>query len=442
MPQKATIVDSYLKMIVVHLLLGLLLYHFKFLSVGYSAFIFLAGVFFIVKNNNRNNEVLYWAAYAVAAEVFLRMTKGNIGNEFAKYCVIVFSLLGIYFSGISKRALIFFVFLLLLIPGIIYGMLELNFDTNIRKAIVFNLLGPICLGISSIYTMDKPLHFLDIDKMTKWMLYPIIAMTVYVFLYNPDLQSVITGTESNSATSGGFGPNQVSTIFGLGMFLAFVRFLFFSNTFLWQIFNAFLVVIFLFRGIITFSRGGVITGVVMIVVLLFFTYLNVSIKGKLKLGVTSLLSLILLVGVFSISIIQSGGMVLNRYEGKDALGREKATKFSGREELAKTELLMFLENPFTGVGVGKNKEYREELTGIEAVSHNEITRMLAEHGFLGIVELLLLFITPIILFFMSNKKYIFLFSFYVFWFLTINNAAMRIAAPAFIYSLMFYRFFT
>jgi hypothetical protein len=29
---------------------------------------------------------------------------------------------------------------------------------------------------------------------------------------------VITGTESNFQTSGGFGPNQVATFLGLGMF--------------------------------------------------------------------------------------------------------------------------------------------------------------------------------------------------------------------------------
>ena len=127
-------------------------------------------------------------------------------------------------------------------------------------------------------------------------------------------------------------------------------------------------------------------------------------------------------------------MINKRYAGEDALGREKESKFSGREQLVESELKMFLDNPITGVGVGVNKQFREELTGIEAASHNEISRMLAEHGILGVINLLILLLTPMFLF-LNNKNNIFLFSFYIFWLLTINHAAMRIAAPAFIYAL-------
>ena len=59
---------------------------------------------------------------------------------------------------------------------------------------------------------------------------PIISMTVYVSLYTPDIKSVLTGTESNSDLSGGFGPNQVATILGLGMFIFFVRSILCSKT--------------------------------------------------------------------------------------------------------------------------------------------------------------------------------------------------------------------
>ena len=37
--------------------------------------------------------------------------------------------------------------------------------------------------------------------------------------------------------------------------------------------------------------------------------------------------------------------------------------------------------------------------------------------------------------YLNNKQNIFVFSFVVFWILTINHAAMRLAAPAFIYAL-------
>lgn len=424
----------YFRTLLLHLLLGVAFFLFRPLSMGYAALILISGCYFIIKNRNANNEVLFWSAYIVAAEVFLRMTKGNIGNEYAKYGVMIFMLLGIYFSGISKRTLPYWMYLLFLIPGILIGVVSLSFDADIRKAIVFNLSGPICLAISCIYTVNRRVSFSDIEKMTRWMTYPIAAMVIYMFLFNPSVRDVVTGTDSNSATSGGFGPNQVSTILGLGMFVVFVRLLFFSKTYLLLGFNIFFLLVLSYRGLITFSRGGVYTGIAMIVVLLLATYPLVSLKGKFKVNVVAILLVLSGVLVFGYSIAQTGGLILNRYKGEDALGREKASKFSGREELAAMEIQMFMENPIIGIGVGKNKEYREELTGIKGASHNEITRMLAEHGLLGIVNLLILLITPFV-FYLDNRQHIFLVSFFVFWFLTINHASMRIAAPAFIYSL-------
>ena len=87
-----------------------------------------------------------------------------------------------------------------------------------------------------------------------------------------------------------------------------------------------------------------------------------------------------------------------------------------------------------GVGVGKGVEIRKVQTGIFIVSHDEITRMLAEHGTLGILGLLILILTPLALYF-DNKFNLYLFCFLAFWFLTINHAAMRTAVPAFVYSL-------
>ena len=84
--------------------------------------------------------------------------------------------------------------------------------------------------------------------------------------------------------------------------------------------------------------------------------------------------------------------------------------------------------------MGKGAEVRKAETGVETLSHDEITRMLAEHGSLGIIGLLILFFTPLVLF-LENKFNMFLLCFVTFWLLSINHAAMRTAAPSFIYSL-------
>jgi len=53
-----------------------------------------------------------------------------------------------------------------------------------------------------------------------------------------------------------------------------------------------------------------------------------------------------------------------------------------------------LQNPFFGIGVGKSGELRQEKIGELVVSHSEITRLIAEHGSLGILAFIILFLLP------------------------------------------------
>jgi O-antigen ligase len=252
---------------------------------------------------------------------------------------------------------------------------------------------------------------------------------------------VITGTASNFETSGGYGPNQVATMLGFGVFVFFVQFLLNSKSIILQGLNGFLILAFAFRGIVTFSRGGIITGVVMIVVLLGVLYLQGNNRIKPKIGLVVILSFLAALAVWGYSSIQTSGMINKRYANEDARGRAKKSQLSGRETLIETELQMFLNHPVFGVGVGKNKEIRIEQTGIDSASHNELTRMLAEHGSLGLLGLLILFFTPLVLW-IDNRQNIFALSFFCFWLLTINHAAMRLAAPAFIYALSLLKVYT
>lgn len=426
--------DFYLIALLLHVAIGLAVFMFRPLSIVYAFAIMAFGCIHIVKNQNRNNEVLYWCGYVVCAEVFLRMTKGNIGNEYGKYAVMVFVLIGIYYRGFSKNAIPVWSYILLLLPGVIYSTMVLNLETDIRKAIVFNISGPVCLALSALYCYQRRVTSQEMDNILQVMCFPIIMMVTYLYLYNPSIRDVVIGTESNFETSGGFGPNQVSTILGLGIFLFFVRTIFYSkNTFMIAL-NGLLLFIVAFRGIVTFSRGGVITGGIMILLLLFKLFILGNNKGKSKLVVIFGIALFGLAGIWAYSSYQTKGLIERRYANENVRGVEKDSKLSGREVLIEAELQMFIDNPIFGIGVGKNKEYRKELTGIEAASHNEISRMLAEHGSLGIAALLILLLTPTLLA-INNQQHLYLFSFFIFWLLTINHAAMRIAAPAFIYAL-------
>jgi len=425
---------SYSFLLVLHAVIALAVFAIPLLSKLYALFIPIAGFFIVYRTKNANNEVLYIAAYLVGVEVFLRMTGGNFNNEFIKVNVTFFMLLGMIYSNFSTNAFIYWFFLILLIPGILITSTVFNPAIDIKKSLVFNLSGPVCLAISSIYMFKRRILFSDLQNVVVAMGLPIVSTTVYLFLFNPSVRDVVTGTQSNFETSGGFGPNQVSTALGLGMFVFFTQLVLFSKSKITIVINSFLLLFITYRGIVTFSRGGIITAVVMIVCLLFLLYKFSNAKGKSKFVLVFILTGLMAVGVWTYSSFQTRGLIEKRYANQDARGREKKDKLGGREQIMNEEVELFFKNPLLGVGAGMGKQIRKETFGEEAASHNEITRMFSEHGLFGIFGLLILVVTPFVLY-INNRQHLYFLSFFVFWLLTINHAAMRTAAPAFVYAL-------
>jgi O-antigen ligase len=135
-----------------------------------------------------------------------------------------------------------------------------------------------------------------------------------------------------------------------------------------------------------------------------------------------------------VSSIATLGLIDKRYSNQDAGGRVKQDITTGRVEIVLVELDAFFKFPLTGIGIGKAKEYRIEEAGVEVASHNEISRLLSEHGLSGLLALIILIVTPLF-YRLGNRSNVFLFPFLAFWLLTINHSSMRIAAPAFIYGL-------
>lgn len=427
--------SKYLILIILHVLIGVLIYLFRPLSILYAISILIIGLYYIVKNQNKNNEVLFVSAYIVGSEVLLRMTGGNLLYESAKYGVMIFLVLGMFYNGFSKDAIPFWIYILLLLPGVFIATETLNLETDLRKAIAFNISGPICLGIASIYCYNRKILMSQLNNILLTLALPIFSTAIYLILYTPDLKDILTGTDSNLETSGGFGPNQVSTILGIGMFVFFARLLLESKTKLLFIINLIILFNITYRGFVTFSRGGMMTGFIMIVLLLLYVYTNINSYKRYKLLSFFGFMAVALLFTWIYTSNQTGGLIDKRYANQDAAGRVKQSNLSGREEIWDSEIADFLDHPVFGVGVGKAQEIREARSGgLIIASHSEISRTIAEHGLMGILALLIVLFTPFFLY-LDNKQNIYMFSLLLFWLLTINHAAMRIAAPAFVYSL-------
>src|SRR5690606_31137429 len=389
---------SYLSLITVHVILGFVIFMIPMSSLLYSLCTLIFGVFYIIKKQNRNNEVLSMAAYMVGLEVFLRMTGGGLSYELGKYAVILYMTMGVFYSGIKKSSYPYFIYILLLLPAVLISTEALSYDTDFRKAVIFNLLGPVCLGVSALYCYQRNVTYHQLLNIITSFGFPIICMVVYLFLYTPDLQETITGTGSNAETSGGFGPNQVATILGLGMFVFFVQTLLNSPSKIVFYTNVALLFVCSYRGIITFSRGGIFVGIFMILLFSYFLFKRLNVRAKSLMVLLMVGNVVVGFSVWTYSSLQTGGMIDKRYANQNASGVEMESLLTGRETLIATELQMFLDNPLLGVGVGRNKEIRQEETGINLVSHSETTRLLAEHGMLGIFALLILIFVPLSLY--------------------------------------------
>ncbi|WP_299527061.1 O-antigen ligase [Winogradskyella sp.] len=427
---------SYIHKITIHIILGLLLYNLDFFPrlfyFGVIAY-FLISIFNAAQSD-KTTTILQASAYIVGVEVLFRMTGAGVFYESSKYLVILFMVIGMTYNGLSNRSYPYMIFLFLLIPSILVASLNTGIDANLRKNVAFVLSGPACLGISALYCFNKRLNHPQLKSVILHLGLPIISLTTYLFLYTVRLEEIFKGTQSNFAASGGFGPNQVSTVLGLGMFVFCVNFFLSSKSTVIKGINILLFGLISYRAIITFSRGGVLTAILMIIGFLGIFYLKTSLKSKRRISLYFVMLLFASSVIWLVSSSQTSGLIDKRYSNQDASGRVKEDVSAGRVEIFKSELEGFYSEPIFGVGASVMKERRKAITGETIATHSELSRMISEHGILGVIMLLILLITPLAYRINNTRNYLF-YAFLIFWFATINHSAMRIAAPGFIYAL-------
>ena len=428
------IVHNKLLFICIHLVIGFIA---TILPIGniYTLLIIVTGIIIILITRNKNEEALYLLSYLVGAEIFIRTINGAILYETGKYGLILFSLLGIFLGPIKgKISISLLIYILLLSIGIMFTQLPPG--ESIRKAIAFNLSGPISLAIFALYCNFRHITIKELNQLLFFVLLPIFSMISLVYFKTPSLEDLVFTTSSNLDTSGGFGPNQVSTMIGVGTFIIAIFIILRVQLSKYLFLDIIFLAYFTYRGLLTFSRGGMLTAGVALVAFIGCIVLHKRLTFK-KLFLYTSVSFALFMGVWLYTTNITGGLISNRYAGKNAKGVQKKDASAGRGAIFEAQLESFRESPFFGIGVGNGKYKRMETNvDITAAAHNEISRLFEEQGLLGIIALLILLFKPLVnIYFGTMYQRSFLISFYVFWFLTINHSAMRLAFPGFIYGL-------
>lgn len=416
-----------------HVLAGLLFAFFPALALYWQIGILLLGMYDILSSQDKGGEAAWWAAYLAGMEVLLRMTGQYIFWEIAKYGVVLLLTTGLLMNTRAIRPT-YFIYFLLLLPSLLIA----NYSdwAQARDMISFNLSGPLCLAVSGIYFYKSKLTGRYFQELIRIFILPMISMITYLTIQTPDLTSIVYTGGSNFAASGGFGPNQVSLIFGFSIFFL-VAFRFYGTTFSgYRWIDYILIGIFLFRALITFSRGGVLGAAVAIGVLLILDFA----KGNQFKRFSNYLFFLLFTVSVSIFIWNytntlTEDVLSSRYQGLNTQGKPQKDITSGRLLVMERDWMSFKENPVLGVGPGMNKERGKELEVQGIVAHSEWSRMLAEHGSFGLMALLILFIVPLV--HAASQSTIakpLLLSILVLALFAMLHSAMRLASISLIYS--------
>lgn len=366
------------------------------------------------------------AAYIAGAEILWRMTGTGLFWEFGKYSASLILLLAFLRLPAHKTtywgALLY---LVLLVPSAVITLQELG-PSLARDAISFNLSGPFSLAVAVLLFSSVQASSVDLELAVCTLLAPTLGVLAICTYGTLTAGSIRFYAESNYVTSGGFGPNQVSALLGMGALLSLLLALQSRQAWKRAAFAG-LTLWFLVQGVLTFSRGGVLNAVICI------GFLLIHLVRQPRVRVTVLMVLVLFTFLGTAVIFPR----LNAYTGGALQERYSSTSAGLRQTLAEEELALWKEHPMLGVGPGMSKYYRAGHLGMEVASHTEFTRLLSEHGTLGLLSLLVLVAVAGFAYLRApsalEKAWVSALSGWAF--IEMSHSAMRIVAISFLFGL-------
>lgn len=368
------------------------------------------------------------AGYIVGAEVLWRMTDVSLFWEIGKYSIILILLLNILRNRQARFSILPTLYFLFLLPAIIPTMSQLGF-LEARGQISFYLSGPLAITVCSWFFAQYQLSKKDFFYTGMSLTAPVVSMLAilaYDIISQPNIQF---GLSANFLTSGGFGPNQVSTILGLVIVICFLLILV-EQTKRNTIFQVMIILWCTFHGLLTFARAGMFVAAISIIILLIYAIVALPKNSSFF----KIALFILGISVFTLTVISP---FLDNFTGGAFNQRFTSLDTSGRDRLLQAELDLFWENPILGTGIGLASEYRQNSIGIDGRvgAHTEYSRALAEHGLLGFLAYLILGVSLINLWLRASRENRQIILVFALWgVMTLLHSSIRIVAAPFMIS--------
>lgn len=413
--------------IAAHVPLALFMQHYQAVATVHALGIFGIGAYFAASGQHIE-KVAYVGGYIVGAEVLWRMTEADVFWEFGKYATIAIFIVAMVRIGRLKMPTLPLLYFLLLIPSSALTVSSLDIH-EAREQISFNLSGPFALLICAWFFFQMKLTRTRLFKVFMSILLPLIGVLGLAAVSTWQATDIRFGGESNFITSGGFGPNQVSAVLGLGaLILIWMALLQKSILPIQSLMLICGAVVFIAQSILTFSRGGVYIAVASITAA-FLTFFCDN-QSRLRVALVALLGVMLIQFIIWPNLeVFTEGAVTTRFQD---------VELSGRYEIILSDWEAWKDNFVFGVGPGQAKSYRE-IYFRSAASHSEYSRLLAEHGIFGFFGLILLVVIGIITFKQARHLFgrVFVSSFLCWSYLFMLVYGMRLVAPSFLLGLVF-----
>lgn len=360
-----------LTFIFLHVPLGLAMHASPAVSTIHAVFVFALGLGWALAGHE--NRLAVWGGYAAVSDVLWRMTDASVPWEFAKYTLALILTLAILRSGRLRGPVLPFIYMGLLIPSSLLVVWLLG-PRAAFNGISFNLSGPLALGVAAWFFSRLALTASEYAALLIAAIGPIVSIgsvALSGILYGEPFRVT---RASNVAASGGFGPNQVSALLGLGALVSLFVLLTTRGP---RWFKAILFSLMLglaCQSALTFSRGGLYTAAGAAAAALPFVARDRAARWRLFIGGTVALGL-------AVFFVLPG---LERFTGGALAARFEDTGTTGRDLIAKADVTIWSENPILGVGPGMGPANRSVILGGAAAAHTEWSRLVAEHGLLGL----------------------------------------------------------
>ncbi|MCG3161337.1 MAG: hypothetical protein JMDDDDMK_02505 [Acidobacteria bacterium] len=368
-------------LLVAHILLGLSLSVAPSISNVHVIAVLAAGSWYAL-SQPRLERAAYLGAYITGAETLWRMTNADVFWETGKYAIAGVFILALLRTGRLKGPVMPFFFLMLMLPSLVMPLASVE-ESELRNQVSFNLSGPLALAISAWFFSHVKLSGPQLQKMFLALICPVVSIATIAVYKIVTATKLVFIDDSNLLTSGGFGPNQVSAILGLGSLMAFLLVLDRAVSRGLRIIFFLVSLSLIAQSALTFSRSGLYMACGGALLAVIFLIQDRRARFRLFAVIVTLF--------LTISFILLPQ--LDEFTGGALSKRFSDTRLTGRDNLAMADLQVFANHPVFGVGPGQTRHYRNPEFGrgySTAAAHTEFSRLLSEHGVFGLIAIIVL----------------------------------------------------